>query len=68
MSLKILASLFLMPHLSQTFESYLRLKIYTYSVNELGLKKFHSNMEFMGILQFADRTLCPKNRHLRSVL
>ena len=28
MSLKILASLFFMPHLSQTFESYQRVKIY----------------------------------------
>ena len=33
MSLKILAFLFFMPHLSQTFESYQRVKIYTYSVN-----------------------------------
>ena len=40
----------------------------TYSVNDLGLKKFYSNMEFTGILQFADRTLCPTNRVLRSVL
>ena len=39
-SSKILASLFLLPHLSKTFESYQRVKIYTYSVNELGLKKF----------------------------
>ena len=29
-----------MPQLSQTFESYQRVKIYTYSVNDLGLKKF----------------------------
>ena len=57
-----------MPYLSQTFESYQRVKIYTYSVNDLGLKNFYSNMEFMGILQFADITLCPKNRLLRSVL
>ena len=42
--------------------------MYTNSVNDLGLKKFYSNMEFKGILQFADRTLCPKNRVLRSVL
>ena len=49
-----------MPYLSQTFESYQRVKIYTYSVNDLGLKKFYRNMEFTGILQFADRTLCPK--------
>ena len=27
-----------MPHLSQTFELYQRVKIYAYSVNELGLK------------------------------
>ena len=40
MSLKLLASIFLMNHLSQTFESYERVKIYTYSVNDLGLKKF----------------------------
>ena len=40
MSLKILASRFLMPYLSQTFESYQRVKIYTYSVNDSGLKKF----------------------------
>ena len=57
-----------MPYLSQTFESYQRIKIYTYSVNNLGLKFFYSYMEFTGILQFADRTLCPKNRLLRSVL
>ena len=38
MSLKILVSWFLMPHLSQTFESYQRVKIYTYSVIDLGLK------------------------------
>ena len=29
-----------MPYLSQTFESYQRVKIYTYSVNDLGLKNF----------------------------
>ena len=29
-----------MPHLSQTFESYQRVKIYTHSVNHLGLKIF----------------------------
>ena len=29
-----------MPHLSQTFESYQGVEIYTYSVNDLGLKKF----------------------------
>ena len=29
-----------MPYFSQTFESYQRVKIYTYSVNDLGLKKF----------------------------
>ena len=40
-----------MPYLSQTFESYQRVKIYTYSVNDLGLKNFYSNMEFMGSLQ-----------------
>ena len=57
-----------MPHLSQTFESYQMVKIYTNSVNDLGLKNFHSYMELMGILQFADRTLCPKNSLLRSVL
>ena len=42
--------------------------MFTYSVNDLGLKNFYSNMEFTGILQFADRILCPKNRSLRSVL
>ena len=31
MSMKILASLFFMPHLLQTFESYQRVKIFTYS-------------------------------------
>ena len=40
MSLKILASCFLMPKSSQTFELYQRVRIYTYSVNDLGLKKF----------------------------
>ena len=40
MSLKILASWFLTSYLSQTFESYQRFKLYTYSVNDLGLKKF----------------------------
>ena len=29
-----------MPYLSQTFESYQRVKIYTYSVDDLGLKRF----------------------------
>ena len=29
-----------MSYLSQTFESYQRVKMYTYSVNYLGLKKF----------------------------
>ena len=29
-----------MPYLSHTFESYQRVRIYTYSVNDLGLKKF----------------------------
>ena len=29
-----------MPYLSQTFESYQRVRIYRYSVNDLGLKKF----------------------------
>ena len=29
-----------MPYLSQTLESYQRIKIYTYSVNDFGLKKF----------------------------
>ena len=53
-----------MPYISQTFKSYQRVKIYTYSVNDLGLKLFYSNMEFTGILQFADRTLCPKIRVL----
>ena len=42
--------------------------MYTYSVNDLGLKKLYSDMEFTGILQFADRTLGPKNCVLRSVL
>ena len=39
MSLKILASCF-MPYLSQAFESCQRVRIYTYSVNDLSLKKF----------------------------
>ena len=60
--------LIFMPYLSQIFESYQRVKIYTYSVNDLDLKKFLHYMEFTGILQFADRTLCPRNRLLRSVL
>ena len=29
-----------MPYLLQTFESYQSVKIYAYSVNDLGLKKF----------------------------
>ena len=29
-----------MPYLSQTFESYQKVKIYAFSVNDLGLKKF----------------------------
>ena len=56
-----------MPYLSQTFESYQRVKVYTHSVNDFGLI-FYSNMEFTGILQFADRTLWPKNNLLGSVL
>ena len=60
--------LIFMLHLSHTFDSYQRIKIYTYSVNDLYLRNIYSNMEFMGILQFADRTLCPKSRLLRSVL
>ena len=39
MSLKILVSWFLMPPLSHTFESYQRVKLYIYSVNDLDLKK-----------------------------
>ena len=39
-NLKILVSCFWMPHLSQNFESYQRVKIYAYSVNDLGLKNF----------------------------
>ena len=42
--------------------------MYTYSINDLALKNFYSNMEFTGILKFANRTLCPENRLLRSVL
>ena len=58
-----------MTYLSQSLESYQRVKIYTYSLNDLGFKNFFkSNMEFTGILQFADRTLSPKNRMLGSVL
>ena len=34
------STLIFMPYLSQTFESYQRVKIYTYSVNNLGLKNF----------------------------
>ena len=49
-----------MSYSLQTFESYQMVKMYTYSINYLGLKKFYSNMEFPLILQFADRTLCPK--------
>ena len=49
-----------MLYLSQTFESYQRVKIYAYNVNDLGLKNFYCNMEFTRILQFADRTSCPK--------
>ena len=46
-----------MPYLSQTFESYQRVKIDTYKVNDLSLKNlFYCNMEFTSILQFADRT------------
>ena len=61
MSLKILASIFLNHHLSQTIESYQKVKVYrsTYSVNDLGLENFYSNIEFTGILQFADKTLYP---------
>ena len=29
-----------MPYLSQTFESYQRVRVYIYSVNDFGLKKF----------------------------
>ena len=43
-----------MPYLSQTIESYQRVKIYTYSVNDLC--HFYSNIEFTGILLIADRT------------
>ena len=40
--------------------------MYTYSVNDLGLNNFfYSNMEFTGMLQFAYRTFCLKNRALR---
>ena len=49
-----------MPYSSQTFESYQMVRIHTYKVNDLGLKKCVLNMEFTSILQFADRTLCPK--------
>ena len=40
MNLKILVSCFMMPHLSHTFESYQMVKIYAYSVNDLGLNFF----------------------------
>ena len=40
MNLKILASGFLMPYLSKTFESYMCVKIYKNSVNDLDLKNF----------------------------
>ena len=49
-----------MPHLSQTLESYHRIKIYTQMT--LVVRTFHSIMEMTGILQFAERTLCPKIR------
>ena len=49
-----------MPHLSETFELYQRVKIYPYSVNDLDLKIFSSNLDSTGIFQFADRTLCLK--------
>ena len=52
-SLKILASRFWMLYLSQTFESYQRVKIYTYSENDLGLKKF---LQVYGI--YAHFTVC----------
>ena len=37
-----------MPHLSKIFETYQRVKLYTDSVNDLGLKIFYSNMDFTG--------------------
>ena len=45
-----------MPYLSQIFESYQRVRIYTYSVNDLGLKKF---VQKYGI--YGDFTVCREN-------
>ena len=45
-----------MPYLSQTFESYQRVRIYTYSVNDLGLKKF---VQKYGI--YGGFTVCRQN-------
>ena len=59
--MKVLASLFCMPHFTQTFESYQRAKMNTNIVNE-------EISTAIWNLQFADRTLCPQNRLLRSVL
>ena len=49
-----------MPYLSQTFESYQRVKIYTYSVNDWFKEFFTVIWNLQAFLQFADRTLCPK--------
>ena len=40
----MLAFLFNMPHLSQTFDSYQRVKVYTYIVNGLYLKKIFTEI------------------------
>ena len=49
-----------MPYLSHTFEPYQRVRIYTYSVNDLGLKKFVQKYGINGHFTAADRALCPK--------
>ena len=49
-----------MPHLSQTFESYQRVKIYAYSVNYLGVKIFFTviwNLQAFCSLQIEDYAL-----------
>ena len=41
-----------MPYLSQIFESYQRVIIYTYNVNDLGLKKFVQKYGIYGHFTF----------------
>ena len=60
---------FLMTYLSKTLESYKRVKICPYSANNLHFYEYLAiKWNLWTFFQFSHRTVCPKNRHLRSML